>query len=56
MATAIIGIIVLSVILLIIRQLYTDKKRGKSVCGCKCSGCPNASVCHKVESKGNVLS
>ncbi len=43
-------IIVLFVVILfvgfIIYKMYKDKKAGKSACGCKCSGCPNSSLCH----------
>ncbi|MBP1561073.1 MAG: FeoB-associated Cys-rich membrane protein [Oscillospiraceae bacterium] len=47
MATVIIGIIVGLVIFLAARQLHKDKKKGKSLCGGKCSCCPNGCACHK---------
>ena len=45
MATVIIGLIVAAVLFLAGRQLYKDKKQGKSLCGGKCSCCPNGSHC-----------
>ncbi len=45
-STIIILAVVISVILLAIRQIKKDKKEGKSPCGCKCSGCASASICH----------
>ncbi len=27
-------------------RMISDKKQGKSSCGCGCSGCPNAGLCH----------
>ena len=35
------------VIVLIIRSLIGNKKQGKSSCGCGCSNCPSADMCHK---------
>lgn len=46
MATVIIGLIVAAVLFLAGRQLYKDKKQGKSLCGGKCSCCPNGCACH----------
>lgn len=46
MATVIIGIIVAVILFLAARQLYADKKKGKSLCGGKCSSCPNSCACH----------
>ncbi|MGN0633369.1 MAG: FeoB-associated Cys-rich membrane protein [Oscillospiraceae bacterium] len=47
MGTVIIGLIVAAVLFLAIRQLYRDKKQGKSLCGGKCSCCPNGCACHR---------
>ncbi|MGN0598555.1 MAG: FeoB-associated Cys-rich membrane protein [Oscillospiraceae bacterium] len=46
MATVIIGIIVAGVLFFAGRRLYKDKKQGKSLCGGKCSSCPNGCACH----------
>ena len=46
MATFIIALIVLAVVILAIWQLRKDKKAGKSLCGGKCSNCPNGGLCH----------
>ena len=45
MATIIVGIIVFTILALAGRQLYKDKKTGKSLCGGKCSGCLYGSTC-----------
>lgn len=47
MATIIVGLIVVTVLALAGRQLYKDKKQGKSLCGGKCSCCPNGCACNK---------
>ena len=46
MATVIIALVVALVLFLVARQLYKDKKKGKSLCGGKCSCCPNGCACH----------
>lgn len=46
MATVIIALAVALVLFLVARQLYKDKKKGKSLCGGKCSCCPNGCACH----------
>ena len=46
MATLITGVIVAVIIFTAARQLYRDKKNGKSLCGGKCSCCPNGCACH----------
>lgn len=40
MATVIIGLIVAAALFLAARQLYKDKKSGKSSCGGSCADCP----------------
>lgn len=47
MSTLIAGIIVAAVLFLAVRQLYKDKKSGKSSCGGNCSGCQNGCACHR---------
>ena len=40
--------VVLAVIVgVIIYKMYSDKKKGKSSCGCNCSSCPMTNECHK---------
>jgi len=41
-----IGIFLLFLVVIVIRKLVHDKKQGKSSCGCGCSHCPNAAMCH----------
>lgn len=44
-------IVVLAVLLLmvtaIVIKLRKDKKKGRTSCGCECSGCLSAGMCHK---------
>lgn len=47
MSTLIVGLILAAVIFLAARQLYKDKKSGKSSCGGNCAGCPNSRVCQR---------
>lgn len=49
LATIIVSLILAAVVVLVVIKMYKDKKAGKSACGCKCSGCPNSSVCHGVK-------
>ena len=46
MATVIIGLIVAFILFLAARKLYKDKKKGKSLCGGKCSCCGCGCACH----------
>lgn len=46
MTTAIIGILVLVAVGLAVRKLVRDKRQHKSSCGCGCSNCPSAGMCH----------
>ncbi len=45
-STIIVSVILALVVALAVMKLHKDKKAGKSACGCKCSGCPNSSMCH----------
>ena len=38
--------IIAVIIALIIAKMIRDKKKGKSSCGCGCSRCPSAEICH----------
>ncbi len=46
MATVVIGIIVAAVISAAAYKIYSDKKKGKSACGGKCSCCGGGCACH----------
>lgn len=52
-ATIIISIALVAVVALVVRKLYTDKKKGKACasCGGSCSGCPSAGMCHPEQKK-----
>lgn len=45
--TILISAVLLLVVVLIIRKLVKDKKKGKSSCGCNCAHCAMAGSCHK---------
>ncbi|MEF2919763.1 MAG: FeoB-associated Cys-rich membrane protein [Acutalibacteraceae bacterium] len=47
MGSIIIGAVVLTILLLIVRYLLKNKKQGKTSCGCGCSSCPMSGSCHK---------
>ena len=44
--TILVGAIVLVIVLAAIIKIRRDKKNGKGSCGCGCSGCPSAGMCH----------
>lgn len=54
MATLIVGLIVAAAIFLAARQIYRDKKSGKSSCGGSCAGCPHSCCCHSGDFCGDV--
>lgn len=45
-ATIIICIALIAVVALIIASKIKNRKKGKSSCGCDCSGCPMNCSCH----------
>lgn len=52
MATAIIGVALVAVVALIIRNMINKKKRGEGGCGCGCSGCSMG--CHETHTQGET--
>ena len=50
-ATIIISIILISVVVLIIRNMIKAKKNGKSSCNCGCENCAMAGSCHSAKWK-----
>ncbi|MGN0669043.1 MAG: FeoB-associated Cys-rich membrane protein [Oscillospiraceae bacterium] len=51
MSTLIISLVLAVVLFFVGRKIYKDKRAGKSLCGGKCSGCPNGCACHKDNAK-----
>lgn len=49
LATIIICIVLAAIVALIIVKLIKDKKKGKKSCGCGCSNCPSAGMCHQYD-------
>lgn len=45
--TILISAVLLLVVVLIIRKLVKDKKKGKSSCGCNCTHCAMSGSCHQ---------
>ncbi len=48
LGTILCGGILLIILILIIRSMINDKKKGKSSCGCNCAHCAMAGRCHEV--------
>lgn len=46
LGTIIISLILLVVVGLVIYKMISDKRNGKSSCGCNCASCPSGSMCH----------
>ncbi|MBR5417052.1 MAG: FeoB-associated Cys-rich membrane protein [Clostridiales bacterium] len=46
LGTIIISLILLVVVGLVIYKMISDKRKGKSSCGCNCGSCPSSSICH----------
>jgi len=46
--TIIVGLVVLLIVGLVIRNMYKDKKAGKTSCSCGdgCGGCASEGMCH----------
>ncbi len=44
--TIIVSAVLIAIVALVITVMVRDKKKGKSPCGGKCSGCPSANACH----------
>ena len=53
LGTIIISLILLLVVGLVIYKMISDKRKGKSSCGCGCSNCPSSSFCHSKDKKEN---
>ncbi len=47
----IVGVIVVAIIVFAAWRVILDKKQGRSSCGCSCSSCPNAGLCHADKKK-----
>lgn len=44
--TLLVGAILVVIVAAIVIKLVRDKKKGRTSCGCGCSGCANAANCH----------
>lgn len=52
-ATIIMSIIIFGLMALVVVNRIKKAKSGESSCGCGCSGCSSASICHGSTSKNN---
>ena len=43
----IVSAILILMVALVIVSLVRKKKKGQTTCGCGCSHCPSAGICHK---------
>ncbi len=50
--TVIVGVLVLALLVFAAIKLISDRKKGKTSCGCGCSECPNAGLCHAQKKDG----
>lgn len=48
MATIIISVVLIIVVAAVIANMVRDKRKGKSSCGCGCSGCAMNGTCHPI--------
>lgn len=49
LATILVSLVIAAIVAVVIVKQVSDKRKGKSSCGCGCSGCPSASVCHETK-------
>ena len=45
--TILVGVVLAAVVTAIVVYMRRKKKSGRSPCGCGCSDCPSAGMCHK---------
>ena len=51
LSTILITAALAAVVALIVVKMIKDKKKGKTSCGCSCTGCAGASICHPDSNK-----
>ena len=49
----IVSAILILIVALVIVNLVRKKKKGQTTCGCGCSHCPSAAICHKQSFNNN---
>lgn len=50
MATLIISVVLIIMVAAVVASMVRSKRKGKSSCGCGCSGCAMSGVCHQGKS------
>lgn len=51
LGTIVVAAILLIVLALVAKKMISDRKQGKSSCGCGCGDCPNSALCHPEHKK-----
>ncbi|MCQ2528685.1 MAG: FeoB-associated Cys-rich membrane protein [Saccharofermentans sp.] len=46
LSTLVVVVILVAIVVLVVRKLISDKRQGKSSCGCGCSTCAMSDSCH----------
>lgn len=44
--TIAVAAVLLIIVILLIVKVFSDKKKGRSSCGCNCANCPMSQKCH----------
>ncbi|MBO4898749.1 MAG: FeoB-associated Cys-rich membrane protein [Lachnospiraceae bacterium] len=47
LGTIAVALVLIAIITVTIRSMLSDKRKGKSSCGCRCSSCPMGASCHR---------
>ena len=48
------GLVIVALVSVILVRLVSNKRKGKSSCGCNCGCCPAGGRCHQYEEKEQV--
>ncbi|MGN0623603.1 MAG: FeoB-associated Cys-rich membrane protein [Oscillospiraceae bacterium] len=49
--TVAVALILVVIVGAVIYKMVSDKRKGKSSCGCNCGCCPNSSLCHRQQNE-----
>lgn len=50
-STIVVSMLILSIVMLVIRKMAKDKKKGITSCGTSCSGCAMSGSCKELQKK-----
>ena len=54
LGTIVISLMLIVIVALIIKGMISDKKKGRSSCGCGCSQCPMSGACHRRRQRNTI--